>query len=76
MTSAPARPALWREEIDQPLVCVGVRQETHDVASFTLRADEPTMLRFDPGQYLTVTAEIDGAASEPLLHHRVGSHTT
>ena len=28
--------------------------------SFTLRADEPTMLRFDPGQYLTLTAEIDG----------------
>ena len=53
MTSAPVRPALWREEIDQPLVCVGVRHETHDVISFTLRADEPTMLRFDPGQYLT-----------------------
>ena len=60
MTSAPVRPALWREEIDQPLVCVGVRQETHDVMSFTLRADEPTMLRFDPGQYVTLTAEIDG----------------
>jgi ferredoxin-NADP reductase len=60
MTSAPVRPALWREEIDQPLTCVGVRQETHDVASFTLRTDEPTLLRFDPGQYLTLTAEIDG----------------
>ena len=60
MTSAPVRPALWREEIDQPLVCIGVRQETHDVVSFTLRADEPTMLRFDPGQYVTLTAEIDG----------------
>ncbi len=60
MTSAPVRPALWREEIDQPLVCIGVRQETHDVMSFTLRADEPTMLRFDPGQYVTLTAEIDG----------------
>ena len=48
MTSAPVRPALWREEIDQPLVCIGVRQETHDVMSFTLRADEPTWLRFDP----------------------------
>ena len=73
MTSAPVRPstpdaplgvqtgpARWREEIDQPLVCVGVRQETHDVVSLTLRADEPTMLRFDSGQYLTLTAEIDG----------------
>jgi len=60
MTSAPVLPALWREEIDQPVVCVGVQQETHDVMSFTLRADEPTMLRFDPGQYVTVTAEIDG----------------
>ena len=60
MTSAPVRPALWREELDRPLVCVGVRQETHDVMSFTLRADEPTMLRFDPGQYVTLTAEIDG----------------
>ena len=72
MTSAPVRPlteapegvltgsAPWCEEIDQPLVCIGVRQETHDVVSFTLRADEPTILRFDPGQYLTLTAEIDG----------------
>ncbi len=60
MTSAPVRPALWREEIDQPLACVGVRHETHDVMTFTLRAEEPTMLRFDPGQYLTLTAEIDG----------------
>ena len=63
MTSAPVRPALWREEVDQPLVCIGLRQETHDVMSFTLRADEPTMLRFDPGQYVTLTAEIDG---EPM----------
>ena len=73
MTSAPVRPltpaapegtlqgtAHWLEELDQPLVCVGVRQETHDVMSFTLRVDEPSMLRFDPGQYLTLTAEIDG----------------
>ena len=60
MTSAPVRPVLWREEIDQPLVCVGVQQETHDVISFTLRADETTMLRFDAGQHLTLTAEIDG----------------
>jgi ferredoxin-NADP reductase len=60
MTSAPVRPALWREEIDEPLVCVDIRHETHDVMTFTLRADEPTMLRFDPGQYLTLTAEIQG----------------
>ena len=73
MTSALVRPltpdapqgiltgaATWREEIDQPLVCIGLRQETHDVMSFTFRADEPTRLRFDPGQYLTLTADIDG----------------
>ena len=73
MTTAPVRPLTPEapegsltgaadrcEEIDQPLVCIGVRQETHDVMSFTLRADEPTLLRFDPGQYLTLTAEIDG----------------
>jgi ferredoxin-NADP reductase len=60
MTSTPVRPPLWREDVDQPLVCVGVQQETHDVVSFTLRADEPTMLRFDPGQYITVTVDVDG----------------
>ena len=44
--------------------------------SFTLRADEPAMLGFDPGQYLTLTAEIDGRLLQPLLHDRVSSHTT
>jgi ferredoxin-NADP reductase len=57
---APKEVAPYRDEIDQLLVCVGVEQETHDVLSFTLSAHELTGLRFDAGQYLTLTVEVDG----------------
>jgi ferredoxin-NADP reductase len=49
------------ENSDLALVCLGVKQETHDVMSFTFRAEQADRFRFDPGQYLTVTVEIEGA---------------
>ena len=40
--------------------CVRVEQETHDVATFVLRADEPLLYPFRPGQFVTIEPRIDG----------------
>ncbi|NHA66478.1 hybrid-cluster NAD(P)-dependent oxidoreductase [Phycicoccus sp. CMS6Z-2] len=45
--------------VDGDLVCVAARDETHDVRSLVLRAPGGG-LRFDPGQYLTLTADVGG----------------
>ena len=50
----------WRDELDEQLVCVAVQDVTHDVRSFVLRPAEPAALRFLPGQYLTLTVQVDG----------------
>jgi glycine betaine catabolism B len=52
------------EELDEALICTEIRDVTHDVKSFTLESVEPQQLQFDAGQYLTVTADIDGEAVE------------
>jgi ferredoxin-NADP reductase len=36
-------------------------QETHDVMSFTFRPEQAERFRFDPGQYLTLTVEVEGS---------------
>ncbi|WP_281965075.1 hybrid-cluster NAD(P)-dependent oxidoreductase [Serinicoccus marinus] len=58
-TRAPA----YLDQVDAELVCVGVEQVTHDVRSLTLAVPDDAALRFRPGQYVTVTVELDG---EPL----------
>ena len=52
----------WREELDDKLVCVAVHDVTHDVRSFVLRPAEPAAYRFQPGQHLTLTVDMDGQA--------------
>lgn len=52
------------DEIDEPLVCVAVERVTHDVASFVLRSAHGRSYRFEPGQYLTLTAPVDGRDTE------------
>ncbi len=44
------------------LVCVAVQDVTHDVRSFVLRPATPVARRFDPGQHLTLTVDMDGRA--------------
>ena len=58
-----ARAPASRDQVDGELVCVGVEQVTHDVRSLTLAVPDDAALRFRPGQYVTVTVELDG---EPL----------
>lgn len=50
----------WNREADQDLVCIDVRQETHDVKTFTFRARDDRYFSFDAGQYFLFELEIDG----------------
>jgi ferredoxin-NADP reductase len=50
----------WRDELDDTLVCAAVHDVTHDVRSFVLRPSERAGYRFQPGQHLTVTVQVDG----------------
>jgi ferredoxin-NADP reductase len=50
----------WDDETDQLLVCKQVYALTADVKTFVLGPAELRLFHHDPGQYLTVTVEIDG----------------
>ena len=52
----------WRDDLDDTLVCAQVADITHDVRSFVLRPAEPAAYRFQPGQHLTLTMQMDGQA--------------
>jgi glycine betaine catabolism B len=54
-----APPLEWRDALDDTLVCTEVHDVTHDVRSFVLRPAEPVAYRFQPGQYLTLTVQMD-----------------
>jgi ferredoxin-NADP reductase len=51
----------WRD-LDDTLTCAEVADVTHDVRSFVLRPVQPVAYRFQPGQHLTLTVEMDGQA--------------
>jgi ferredoxin-NADP reductase len=55
--SAPA----WS---DGPLVCRQVHDLTPDVRTFLLGPTEPRLFRHDPGQFLTLSLDIDGSPVE------------
>ena len=59
-TTAPPPLVGLEEELDGVVLCREVLPVTHDVTSFVLEPPRPGGLRFDPGQYLTVTVEVDG----------------
>ena len=50
----------WSSDTDEFLRCVHVRQETHDVKTFVLAADEPRNFRYLPGQFITLELDING----------------
>ena len=66
MTSASSEPAArrlaasapWDAEADDRLVCLAVRDETHDVKTFVLSPREPRRFAYAPGQFLTFSFEI------------------
>jgi ferredoxin-NADP reductase len=51
---------LWDSEADDRLICVGVRDETPDVKTFTFSSKTPGRFFFQPGQFLTFDFEVDG----------------
>ncbi|MBD5803268.1 3-ketosteroid-9-alpha-hydroxylase reductase subunit [Azoarcus sp. Aa7] len=53
-------PSRWDSDEDDVLICCQVRQETHDVKSFLFRPRSPGLIRFLPGQFLTLELEVDG----------------
>jgi len=57
LAEAPA--PVWGPD-DEWLECVRVRDETHDVRSFVFRPVEPRSFRYRPGQFITLSLDIDG----------------
>jgi len=53
-----AATASWDAEADDTLVCLAVRNETHDVKTFVLSPPEPRRFAYAPGQFLTFAFEI------------------
>ena len=74
-----ADPALsfWDGADDNALVCLGVREETHDVKTFIFGPKRPALFRFQPGQFVTFDFVIGDAvvnrcytiASSPTRPH-------
>ncbi len=55
-----AASAPWDAEADDALVCLAVRDETHDVKTFVLAPRAPRLFAYAPGQFLTFSFEIGG----------------
>ncbi|WP_290871466.1 hybrid-cluster NAD(P)-dependent oxidoreductase [Aquabacterium sp.] len=62
MNTVPA----WSSETDDTLVCVQVRQETHDVKTFVFNTPAPRRFAYLPGQFLTLSLPI-GQGGEAVL---------
>lgn len=50
------------DDTERELVCVDVQQETHDVRTFTFRADDGLPFAFSAGQYLRFSVPVHGEA--------------
>ncbi|UYM04380.1 hybrid-cluster NAD(P)-dependent oxidoreductase [Solicola gregarius] len=63
LTRTPAAPdVVGVDEIAQPLACTRIDDITHDIKSFTFALPRP--LRFQPGQYVTLTVHVGGRPTE------------
>lgn len=54
----------WPSNERQTLTCCRVIDETRDVKSFEFRTGDGLPVRFEPGQFLTVSANLNGQAVE------------
>ncbi|PMS28859.1 hybrid-cluster NAD(P)-dependent oxidoreductase [Paraburkholderia rhynchosiae] len=57
-----AIPASWSSAEKKPLVCIRVVQETRDVRSFFFTGFDGHPFSFEPGQFVTLSLNIDGQA--------------
>jgi glycine betaine catabolism B len=51
---------LWPSSERQTLVCARAIDETHDVKTFEFRTQDGMPVRFEPGQFMTVSAHVNG----------------
>ncbi|MEM5382697.1 hybrid-cluster NAD(P)-dependent oxidoreductase [Paraburkholderia phymatum] len=54
----------WPSSEQQTLTCCRVVDETHDVKSFEFRVGDGSPVRFEPGQFMTVSANVQGQSVE------------
>ncbi|TCK33609.1 ferredoxin-NADP reductase [Paraburkholderia sp. BL8N3] len=54
----------WPSGEQQTLTCCRVTAETHDVKSFEFRTGDGLPVRFEPGQFMTVSATVQGQSVE------------
>lgn len=52
--------AQWPSHEQRTLVCCRVLDETHDVRTFVFSSEDGPPFSFEPGQFITVSTEIDG----------------
>lgn len=52
--------AQWNSGEQKALHCCAVRDETHDVKTFTFRSADFSAISFEPGQFITVSPTISG----------------
>ncbi|MDR5795333.1 hybrid-cluster NAD(P)-dependent oxidoreductase [Caballeronia sp. LZ008] len=55
---------LWPSGEQQTLTCRRVVDETHDIKSFEFRTADGLPVRFEPGQFMTVSAKVQGQSVE------------
>ncbi|SAL54871.1 ferredoxin oxidoreductase [Caballeronia arvi] len=55
---------LWPSSEQQTLTCCRVVDETHDIKSFEFRTADGLPVRFEPGQFMTVSASVNGQSVE------------
>jgi hypothetical protein len=55
---------LWPSSEQQSLTYCRVIEETHDVKSFEFRTGDGLPVRFEPGQFMTVSANVQGQSVE------------
>jgi len=54
----------WPASVQQTLTCCRVVEETHDVRTFEFRTEDGLPVCFEPGQFMTVSANVQGQTVE------------
>ncbi|HKT99018.1 MAG TPA: hybrid-cluster NAD(P)-dependent oxidoreductase [Paraburkholderia sp.] len=52
--------AQWPSHEQRTLICTRVSAETHDVRTFVFSTADGRLFSFEPGQFITVSAQVDG----------------
>ncbi len=53
-------PRMWDDSAEEMLVCRGIVPVTEEISTFVFEAAEPRFFRHLPGQYLTLTVDVEG----------------